>query len=159
MASTGKTYVGMGPWPSTYAHLSPLPEKSAQSHPAGAILQTSSGSLISASSNACVTSMWGIAVAAGDDSATNGAVNAQCFRFEQGKEYIGVFAGVLGTANVGGSAATAAISVYSNGYPTLTTGTGVSNSSLVRVQRPVPGWAVGDTNPLVIFIPLDAALQ
>lgn len=156
-AQTGKTYVPMQPV-RREAFMQPLPEASAQTHPAGAILQTSSGSLISASSNACPTSFWGVAAAAGANSATHGAKNANNFRFQQGPghEFSGVLAGTLGTANIG---ATAAISVYSNGFATLTTGTGVSNSSTVRVMRPAPGWNIGDVNAIVYFIPLDAAIQ
>lgn len=157
-AQTGKTYVSMGPAPHTYAFIAPLPEASAMTGPAGGILQTSAGSLVWATSGQCPTSFWGVAQGSGQNLLTDGAKDNAAFRFQQGPghEFIGVLAGTLGTANIG---ATAAISIYSNQYAILTTGTGVSNSSTVRVQRAAPPFVIGDVNALVYFIPLDAAIQ
>lgn len=157
MAQTGITNVPMSPAPHPYAFVQPLPEVSGQTFPHGCIVQQTAGSL-AGTGTGVLTSFWGVAVNNGQDLATDGAAKCAAFRFQKGPghEFIGVLVGVLGTAHMGG---TAAVSQNSAGIAVLTFGTGVSASSSVRIQRPAPGWAIGDENALVYFIPLDAAIS
>lgn len=158
VALTGKTNAPAQPTPHAYVLNTPLPEASAQTFPIGAFLATSAGSLVGAATGGCPTSFYGVAASSGQNLATDGAKPCSNFRFQTGPgfEFQMPLAGVLGTANILG---TAAVSINSAGVPILTTGTGVSNSSTVVVQRPAPGWNIGDTNAIVYFIPLQAALQ
>jgi len=158
MAVTGKSAIPVVPG---VRKVSPLvtgaPEASAQTNPRGAIAVMTAGFVASAATG-CPTSIYGFFADVGQNLATDGAANGGFYRADSGEEkaFVAVLDGVWSSSFRN---ATAALSMNTAGVVVLKTGTAVSASSNVRMQEVKYGFTVGDTNPIVSFVVLAAAVQ
>lgn len=157
MAVTGKTSIPVIPGVRKVgATVRARPEASAQTHPAGALIVVTSGFAASAATGCISTDIYGFALAAGANLASDGAAKTSIYRAEQGKDYVAVLDGVWSNSYRN---ATCAVSMNASGVVVLKVGTAVSASSAARIQDVLDPFTVGDTNPLVTFVLFDSAIQ
>ncbi len=157
MAVTGKSTIPLGPGPSkTGAKVVRFAEASAQTYPAGALLIKSAGSGQMHTTGLVSTNLWAIALKSGQNATADGAKTGAGVRFEAGAPYKGAVSGSLAASQLGN---TAALSQNTAGAVFIITAATASDSSMVRIQEFAEGFAAGDTNPVVLFVPLAAKIQ
>lgn len=160
MATTGKASTTPRPGRRKVgARVNALPECSGQTFPIGALLIRSAGSIISGATGiAQSTGLVGLAAESGQNLTTHGLKKAKYYAFEQGQAIKLTFAATwTGSAYRG---ATAALSMNTAGVVTLVTAGGSSAGIIEKEVEWDTGVAVadGDINPVVYFVPADAAI-
>jgi hypothetical protein len=130
-------------------------EGSSQTFPTGTLLVLASGYITQASA-ACHTSIYGVAVSEGQNLAADGDALAEVYRLVRGEAFVATLNGTWAASYRG---ATCAISQDSNGSVVLCVGTDVSGSSAAHMQDAVAPFTIGDSYPLVTFVPFDATIQ
>lgn len=157
MAVTGKTSIPLVPGPrKNGAKVLSLPEASAQTYPAGAILIKSAGMIQMHTTGYVSVDLYGVAYDSGKSGSADRAKSNNFYRFEYGKPFKGAVSGSLASSQLG---ATAALSQNTAGAVQLITAATASDSSAVRIEGFAEGFAAGDTNPVVFFVPLYAKIQ
>lgn len=137
------------------------PEASSQTFPAGALLVRTTGQFIGmgATSQNQSTGLVGFAVSTGQNQTTNGLNNAVYFAFEKGEPVKAVFsiASWIGSVHRG---LTAGFYMFSNGSVVVKSGGASTCGTIIDGVEWDTGVAVadGDANPLVYFVPADAAI-
>jgi len=162
MAVTGATAVIARPGRrKTGAIVRSQPEASSQTYPAGALLVRTTGQFIGmgATSQAQSTGLVGLAVSTGQNQTANGLVNAVYFAFEKGLPVKLTFsiASWIGSVHRG---LTAGFYMFSNGSVVVKSGGASTCGTIIDAVEWDTGVAVadGDGNPLVYFVPADAAI-
>lgn len=157
MAVTGKTHIVVEPGPrKTGAKAQRLPEGSSQTYPRGALLIRSDGYIISHTTSNVSVSLYGIAGKSGGNGTANGDKKALVWRFEPDKPFKVAISGALAESQLG---ATLALSQNTAGKVFGITAAAASDSSVGRIVQFAEGFAGGDTNPVVLFVPLIAKIQ
>lgn len=157
MAVTGKTTIPVEPGRrKTGARLVALPEASAQTYPAGALLIRSAGYIQMHTTSNVSVDLFGIAAESGASGSADGAKVAKVWRFTPGAEFKAAVSGSVAASQLG---ATAALSQNTAGALFLITAAAASDSSVVRLLDFADGFAAGDTNPVMYFVPLSAKIQ
>jgi hypothetical protein len=157
MAVTGKTHVIVEPGPrKTGAKVQRLPEGSSQTYPRGALLIRSAGYISAHTTSNVSVSLYGIAAKSGGNKTAVGLNNAAVFRFEPDQPFKIAISGALAESQLG---ATLALSQDTAGKVFGITAAAASDSSVGRIVQFAEGFAGGDTNPVVLFVPLVAKIQ
>lgn len=151
-AKTGRTDIGLAPYPFGDILNIPQAEKAAQTFASGAVLQLSSGYLIGSATGTLSTG-YGIAIEAGQNLATDGAAKASIYRFQIGRMYIGTMNGTFAQTDIG---LEATIAQAAGGIPTFTQ---AGSSGTWRIIGLASGWNVGDTNARIVAIPMDSFVE
>ena len=152
MAKTGPTFSRIKPMSvaAGMPRVERLPEGSSNTFIIGAPIVESGGYLDQMATNG--SELLGFALKDGGNTAADGGTKSQ-LALARGQEFVGSFDGVLNATDLGAA------------YPLLYSastwyiGTNTDLTNTVTIRRPALGYAVGDTDPLVIFTVLDAAIQ
>lgn len=154
MAKTGPTFAEIRPGrrAAGMPEVEWLPEGSSQTFKIGAAVEVSAGYIVEHDSGNN-SEIYGFALKDGANAATDGANKAMVARVYPGAEFIGSFDGTLNASHLGAAIFDLAESA-STWYVHTSDGT-----AQVRIKAPALGYAVGDTDPLVIFTVLDACIQ
>jgi hypothetical protein len=129
-----------------------LPEGSSQTFKIGAPVEISGGYVVQHVSSAN-SEIYGFALKDGANGATDGASKSMVARVTRGGEFVGSYDGVLSASQLG--LATFDLALSGSTWYVNTS----SDTAQVRIKAPALGYAVGDTDPLVIFTVLDACIQ
>jgi len=157
MAITGKTTITVEPGRRKVgAKMLPLPEGSSQAFPRGALLIRSAGFIVMHTTSNVSLNLFGIAARSGANKTADGLVNAHVWRFTPDEEFKIAISGSLAASQLG---ATMAISQNTAGQLFGITAAAASDSSVARIVKFTDGFAAGDTNPVVFFVPLIAKIQ
>lgn len=157
MPVTGKTHVVVEPATrKTGALLQSLPEGSSQAYPRGALLIRSAGFIVSHTTSNVSVNLYGIAARSGGNATADGLKSAAVYRFQPNEPFKIAISGVLSNSQLG---ATLAISQNTAGKLFGITAAAASDSSIARIVKFAEGFASGDTNPVVYFVPLIAKIQ
>lgn len=136
-------------------------EASSQTFPLGALLVRTTGQWIAmgATSQAQSTGLVGFAASTGQNQTTNGLVNAPYFVFEKGEAVKATFsiASWIGSVHRG---LTAGFYMFSGGQVVVKSGGASTCGTIIDAVEWDTGVAVadGDANPIVYFVPADAAI-
>lgn len=137
------------------------PEGSSQTFPAGALLIRTTGQWIGmgATSQNQSTGLVGLAISTGQNQTANGLNDAVYFAFEKGEAVKLTFsiASWIGSVHRG---LTAGFYMFSNGSVVVKSGGASTCGTIIDAAEWDTGVAVadGDANPLVYFVPADAAI-
>lgn len=157
MAVTGKTSIPVAAGRrKTGALVLGLPEASAQTYPEGAILIKSAGMIQMHTTGYVSADLYGIGYRSGRNGTADRAKTNNFIRFERDKEYKAVVSGTVASSQLG---ATVAISQNTAGAVVLVTAATASDSSAARIVNFAEGFAAGDTNPVMYFVPLSSKIQ
>lgn len=157
MAVTGKPSIPVQAGPrKTGAKVLSLPEASAQTYPEGAILIKSAGMIQMHTTGYISVDLYGIAYRSGRNGSADRAKTNNFLRFESGQPYKAAVSGSVASSQLG---ATVAISQNTAGAVFLVTAATASDSSVARIVNFAEGFAAGDTNPVMFFVPLSSKIQ
>lgn len=157
VALTGKTSIPVVPGRrKTGAKVLKLPEASAQTYPAGAILIKSAGMIQMHTTSNISVDLYGVAYRSGRNGSADRAKTANFYRFERDQEYKAAVSGSVASSQLG---ATIALSQNTAGNVFLITAAAASDSSVGRLVEFADGFAPGDSNPVMFWVPLTAKIQ
>jgi hypothetical protein len=157
MAVTGKTTMTVTPGTRKNGpKVLRVQEASAQTYPAGAILSKSAGSIIFHGTSNLSVNLYGVALKSGLNLTADGLKSNAIFRFQADQPFKIAISGSVAASQLG---ATIAISQNTAGQVFGLTAAAASDSSVARIVEFAEGFAAGDTNPVVLFVPLAAKIQ
>lgn len=156
-AQTGKTSIPIEPGSRKVgAVVRGRPEASSQTYPRGALLIRSNGIIQMHTTGYVSVSLYGYAAKSGGNGSADGVVTANIYRFLHDEEHKIALSGTYTSTLDGG---TIALSQNTAGAVVAVTATSASDSSVARIAGVAPGWANGDVNAVILFVPLDAKIQ
>lgn len=155
MAVTGKSYVPIsaGPLEAGMPSVEVKAEASSQTALRGAPVVLTSGYATECSGSP--TSIYGFLERAASNGASDGAEDSYILRAAPGRRFTGTLNATLTQAMIG---STAALLVGSSTWHLDTTAS-KSDSQAALIEGPAPGFAIGDTDPEVIFVLLNDVIQ
>jgi hypothetical protein len=157
MAVTGRTHLPVEPGRrKTGAYLQSLPEGSSQTYPRGGLLIRSGGFIVMHTTSNVSVSLYGIAARSGGNKTADNLAKAAVWRFQPDQPFKAVVSGVLSASQLG---ATIALSQNTAGKVFAITAAAASDSSVGRIVDFADGFVSGDTNPVILFVPLVAKIQ
>lgn len=157
MAVTGKTSIPIVPGPrKTGARVESLPEIASATYPAGAILSKSEGMIRMHTTSYVSVSLYGIAYRSGRNGSADRVKTNNFYRFERDQFYKVAVSGTVASSQLG---ATCALSQNTAGVVVAVTAAAASDSSVGRLVAFAEGFAPGDTNPVMFFVPLSDKIQ
>lgn len=157
MAVTYKTNIPVEPASrKTGAVLQSLPEAASQTYPRGALLIRSAGYIQMHTTSNVSVSLYGIAAQSGGNGSADGVKSAAVWRFQPDQPFKVALSGSLAASQLG---ATLALSQNTAGKVFGISAAAASDSSVARIVNFAEGSAAGDTNPVILFVPLVAKIQ
>ena len=153
--ATGKTYVAISPADRNAGvpRVKAAPEGSSQTYLKGTPVLLSGGYIVAGAS--IPQTIYGFARVAGQNGASDGAKTASAYRAEAGK----LFSGTLGTTLTDSHRGAKAMLSLSASSWFLNISTAASASYNVVIEGWTSNWALGDTNPEVLFSVIPTKIQ